>query len=206
MVCYKWGVKRGAKPKLGISWILKGVLLGSLDQTVNLPHSQICPCDAEIQCESNIIRPVSSKGVKPAVKWKTETGAAAHFLKCSEHVLHFVVHIAFVMIIVCIFALLLLRHRKLYAVKQLQELTDDGCYEGEHRTQCWSLSRVVCRWPWPLPVSRTGGGGGSSTNSRSDHQIPVHTVFVFFTVLACMYVYKICQNIQYSYSLDIYPR
>ena len=44
LVCYKWGIKRGAKPFcVCISWILKGVLLGSLDQTVNLRHSQICP-------------------------------------------------------------------------------------------------------------------------------------------------------------------
>ena len=44
LVCYKWGIKRGAKPFcVCISWILKGVLLGCLDQTVNLRHSQIYP-------------------------------------------------------------------------------------------------------------------------------------------------------------------
>ena len=113
-----------------------------------------------------------------------ETAAAAHFLKCSENVLHFVVHIAFVMIVVCIFALLLLRQKDFMQSNSRRNSLMMAATRVSIELSAGDRSPVVCRWPWPLPVSRTGvSGGSSSTNSRSDHQILVHAVFLFYRVL-----------------------
>lgn len=88
------------------------------------------------------------------------------------------------MIVVWIFALLLLRQKDFMQSNSRRNSLMMAATRVSIELSAGDRSRVVCRWPWPLPVSRTGGSGGSSsTNSRSDHQILVHTVFLFYRVL-----------------------